>query len=167
MVQLRRLLPVLLLVSLPPGSLAQAPSDIPEDELIVRLRPFPEAPRPAAVVDAVNQGQAVPGGLGVGGPHLADFLLPARLQDPMRDFYDENPFFPRARLERNLSRTRSSAATSGRTSPTTTGRTAATSGKPAAMTCCTPSTVPIRRGSSRPRRTTGRVWPGPAGTAPW
>ncbi len=90
---------IFLFVSFSPGAVAQ---DVPEDELIVRLRPFPEAPRPEEVVDAVNQGETVPGGLGVGDPHLAEFLLPARLQGSMLDFYDENPDFPRARLERSV-----------------------------------------------------------------
>lgn len=76
--------------------------DIPDDELIVRLRPHPGAPRPAAVVQAVNEGNAVPGGLGIGGPGFAEFLLPARLQGRMAAFYDENPDLPRARLERSV-----------------------------------------------------------------
>ncbi len=94
---------ITLLISLSPVSSAQAdPPDVPEDELIVRLRPFPGAPRPEDVVSAVSQGRLAPVGLGIGNPHKAEFLLPARLQGRMKDFYDENPDFPRARLERVL-----------------------------------------------------------------
>jgi hypothetical protein len=49
--------------------------DIPEDELIVRLAPYPDAPRPAEVVEAIHDGRFVPGGLGVGTPIEAEFLL--------------------------------------------------------------------------------------------
>jgi hypothetical protein len=63
---------IAILVSLPAASWAQdGTPDIPEDELIVRLRPSPGAPRPAEVVDAVNQARSVPGGLGIGNPHRA------------------------------------------------------------------------------------------------
>ena len=91
-----------LLFSLCSATLAQGPPDVPEDELIVRLQPFPAAPRPGEVVDAVNQGSPVPGGLGLGNPHLAQYLLPARLGGDMKLFYDANPDFPRARLERSV-----------------------------------------------------------------
>ncbi|MBZ0114008.1 MAG: hypothetical protein K8J08_16205, partial [Thermoanaerobaculia bacterium] len=57
--------------------------DIPEDELIVRLAPYPDAPRPTEVVEAIRDGRFVPGGLGVGTPIEAEFLLPARLRGRM------------------------------------------------------------------------------------
>jgi hypothetical protein len=81
---------------------AQNPGDVPEDELIVRLRPFPQGPRPSEVVDAVRGGSQVPHGIGVGYPVFAEFLLPARLEGRMKEFYDENPDLPRARLERSV-----------------------------------------------------------------
>ena len=49
-------------------AIAQPPSSQLPQELIVLLAPSPPGPDPEEVVHAVNNGRAVPGGLGEGNP---------------------------------------------------------------------------------------------------
>ena len=101
-----------LALCLPAISVAQTPvfktqdasgtPQLAKPELIVRLSPRPGVPVPEAVVDAVNIGGPVPGGIGIGGPTHAEYLIPSRLTGRMETFYRENPDLPRARLERSV-----------------------------------------------------------------
>ena len=70
------------------------------NELIVLLDEGPVTPAPEEVVEAVMRRRPVPGGLGVGKPAAARFVISARTGEAARAHLFENPDRPEALLQR-------------------------------------------------------------------
>lgn len=71
-------------------------------ELIVRLAPYPAAPRPEDVVAAGRLGTPLPAGLDVGAPMSVRLAIRERPTGPTLDWILNNPDTPLARLQRYL-----------------------------------------------------------------
>jgi subtilisin family serine protease len=77
---------------------ASAAPQFATSELIVLLRP--EGPAPKDVVEAINSGRPVPGGLGVGGPKAARKAIREPARGRLADWISHNPDAPEGRLQR-------------------------------------------------------------------